>query len=581
MNLFIVGIGPLPFEGRKKVYGPSLRTWQFTRACLEKGHKVKLVICDLYDQEDDTKKKILPEQYKHNLEIIALSRNEFQSVTKLQTLLDEYAPDCVIAASSYPSYIASQLKIRVPLWCDFFGHLMAEAQAKTRVYKNPDPIMLARIEIKSILFAADNISAISNRQKFSIIGELGLIGRLNKDTIDYDFVKVIPCSPQFDNPKSQDEKFLRGKIVNEDDFILLWSGGYNTWADVETLFKGLESALNANPRIHFVSAGGEIEGHCGKVYHDLVKLVENSLHKDRYHLLGWLPTDHVLKCWNESNVGVNVDLFTYEGLLGGRNRLVDFLNAGLPIITTRLCELSEAMEEKKIGLTFPVGDDKKLADLILLAYDKPEMLEELSKKGKEFAKRQLANEVISRPLIDWLQDPRLAPDKIAKTHPFFSGKNTQLKTFFMGRAIKIYDIAEKFFLKALLLSDKFIKFCRFCDGKVISFSLHKDITLGKPISAEFELKNTGYLRWNTNFETIHFMLLKCEFIDDTGKSADNNTNAYLPFPVNHGESAKILVDLIPPKKVGDYKILLSLTIPGVGCIPIKIPNSKEIRLSVI
>ncbi len=53
---------------------------------------------------------------------------------------------------------------------------------------------------------------------------------------------------------------LRGRLASEGDFVVLWSGGYNTWTDVDTLFAGLIKAMKEEPRLRFVSIGGAIPG---------------------------------------------------------------------------------------------------------------------------------------------------------------------------------------------------------------------------------------------------------------------------------------------------------------------------------
>ena len=54
---------------------------------------------------------------------------------------------------------------------------------------------------------------------------------------------------------------MRGRLVPEDAFVVLWSGGYNVWSDIETLLQGLEKAMDEQPSIHFLSTGGAISGH--------------------------------------------------------------------------------------------------------------------------------------------------------------------------------------------------------------------------------------------------------------------------------------------------------------------------------
>ena len=38
-KIFVLGMSPMPFENDRKVYGTGIRTWQFVRPLLEKGHR--------------------------------------------------------------------------------------------------------------------------------------------------------------------------------------------------------------------------------------------------------------------------------------------------------------------------------------------------------------------------------------------------------------------------------------------------------------------------------------------------------------------------------------------------------------
>ena len=49
--------------------------------------------------------------------------------------------------------------------------------------------------------------------------------------------------------------------IDADAFVLLWSGSFNTWCDVDTLFTGIERAMERLPSLVFLSTGGEVRGH--------------------------------------------------------------------------------------------------------------------------------------------------------------------------------------------------------------------------------------------------------------------------------------------------------------------------------
>ena len=119
----------------------------------------------------------------------------------------------------------------------------------------------------------------------ALIGELGLAGRLNAATDGHELVSVIPCGVEEDDYVHKTRVF-RGIDVDEDAFVVLWSGGFNTWTDIETMFEALIYAMECDPSIHFVATGGQIDGHDEKTYPRFVKMIENSGFKDRFVLKG-------------------------------------------------------------------------------------------------------------------------------------------------------------------------------------------------------------------------------------------------------------------------------------------------------
>jgi len=61
------------------------------------------------------------------------------------------------------------------------------------------------------------------------------------------------CRPPFLFPEYRATgRAFRGEKVPNDAFAVLWSGGFNTWADPDTLASGLILAMGREPRIHFV-----------------------------------------------------------------------------------------------------------------------------------------------------------------------------------------------------------------------------------------------------------------------------------------------------------------------------------------
>jgi len=406
----VLGFGarPLPTENEIVHHGPGIRTWQFLKPLLDDGHKVCLICL----QTSGTNQQV--ENNHSNLSYYSLSEAEFRAVSNIQKLHDSFDPDCIFSISSFsPSYAAVQLQTDRPIWFDR-GDLMAEAQLKASVENNDDYLYYFWKLEGLVLNRGDVFSTVSAPQRFALIGRLGSIGRLNKYTTGYEFIKVIPCAVEKTGYRHK-RNVVRGKCVGNDDFVVLWSGGYNTWTDINTLFSALEMAMTKNKKIKFVSTGGAISGQDELSYPRFLKLIAGSKYKDRYIMLGWVPKEDLASIYLESDLGINIDKFNYEVVLGSRHRLLDWMQAGLPILTTSPSELTQILDQGKMVFTFPHNDAEFLAQTIIKLTSKKPMLIDYAQRAKDFTQRNFSYALTTEPFREWVKQPKHAPDKIAKS----------------------------------------------------------------------------------------------------------------------------------------------------------------------
>jgi len=410
-RILLFGFSPLPVENSHRLHAPGIRTWQMAGPLLADGHEVLLVCCrygaGYGEDEPDTIELPRPEP---GLRCLLLRDTLFNDVRHLQQLHDEFRPDGVVGATVIPSAAAVKLETRAPIWADLFGHFMAEGQAKASVYQD-DALLLSYFGIaRSILLRADIFSTVSHAQELATIGELGLTGRLNARTSGYRFTAEIPCAMDAE-PFPEVAPVIRGELAGEDDFVILWSGGYNTWADVDTLFAALETAMGRDPAIRFVSIGGELAGQDDRTYPRFREMVDGSPIRDRCFFKGWIPTDDVPAHYADADVGINVDKDIYEVRLGSKNRILDWMRAGLPAVCSRVCELSMSLEDGGVGFTYPPGDSAALADLILrLAADR-EGTRALRPRVREHGLAHCTFPITTEPLRRWAREPQPAPDR--------------------------------------------------------------------------------------------------------------------------------------------------------------------------
>lgn len=418
-RVLVLGMCPLPTKNEFQTLGPGKRTWQFVKALLDQDSHVCLITSRHPAAYADQQKQPVEATQAGSLIHYSVEQRVFDSVRWVQGIHDHFQPDCIVGATVYPSSVACRLNTDKPIWADLFGHTMAEAQTKCQVFDDDFYFYHYWRDERRVLDHAAAFSVVSHPQLCATIGELGTRGRLNRFTVGYPFVHVIPCAvPTGAVTEPREHKVLRGREVGIEDFVILWSGGYNTWTDVKTLFGALETAMARDERIKFVSTGGEIGGHDELTYPAFIQMIEGSRFRNRFIMKGWIPLNLVPQYWREANIGINVDKLTYEALLGSRNRILDWMGVGLPVLTSRVCELTEIMEIEKLGLTFTPENPRELTDLILAASHQPEKLRAMAERAQAYSLRQFSIDATTKPLVKWVQLPSLAPDfgRTAKLH---------------------------------------------------------------------------------------------------------------------------------------------------------------------
>jgi hypothetical protein len=112
----------------------------------------------------------------------------------------------------------------------------------------------------------------------------------------------------------------------------------------------------------------------------------------------------------EADLGLNLDLPCAEGILGTRSRLLDWLSAGLPIVSTPGCETAQEMAAAGYLTLVPMGDATAAAHAIVAAAARPEPLREAARQGSRWLAKAHAPEACLRPLLTWAEAPKPAPD---------------------------------------------------------------------------------------------------------------------------------------------------------------------------
>ena len=456
-KIFVIGTGPLLERGVKKIGGQCLRTWHFVSPLLQDDHQVSLVTLPIPDRAHP------PESYRESSEKRKFEGLTYTAILKedpsflhpfLKREIERWKPDCLIGVNTHPSGVAARVAGHLPLWVDLNGWSMAEGQTRARLDRDDSLLIHFWREERDALRRADRFSTVTRNQKYALLGELAVVGRLNQYTFDYPFADVIEnaVNPMFTGKMEPSHTQLRGGKVPRDAFLILWSGGFNTWTDVDLLSKGLTMAMEKNDKIYFVSTGGSIDGHDEQTYTRFHRMITASPFRKRFILLGWIEAEFLPPLYSECNVGINVDSENYETLFGARNRMTNMLAAGLPVITTLGTEISRTIEKKELGRTVPLKDPEAMARAILELAESEFETKTIGMKARSFSLEKYSYEATTLPARDWVRHPVLAPDNKAKTGKY--PNESDLLSLWLSDLEKLFALSGNRNIETLLKAER-------------------------------------------------------------------------------------------------------------------------------
>jgi glycosyltransferase involved in cell wall biosynthesis len=409
-KILMIGNVPPPMSSGEKIEASHYRTWQFLQPLIEDQHIVHFCA----STQDMRQQPTVPENWQKSLVFHSIQFGKKGWRKAFQQLHDETNPDCIVAVNYQACQYATRLKSNAPIWMDLYGDQLTIMQLTFYRHSNNRGLHTTISFMRDILLKGDVFSACGIPQEHMTVGELAMTGRLNNRTMGYPFTRaILPGSPPSEAALhgTQLRPLLQQVGIKQDDFVVLWCGGYNAWTDIEILFAGLEKAMAADDRIHYVSIGASTYPSPNNMYNQFQRKIESSPHADRYHLLGWLPWSAISSYYSESNVGVNIDGLHYETIYGTRTRLLEMMANGMPIVTSEGTELSYLLRDKGVALTFESGNWEQFGEnLIQLAVNR-ELYRSMVDYVSKTAQQEFSFRETTRPLREWVQNPVSAPDK--------------------------------------------------------------------------------------------------------------------------------------------------------------------------
>lgn len=295
---------------------------------------------------------------------------------------------------------------------------------KYKEFHEREALNTANLEVlNDQLLSGDFFICASEKQRDYWIGMLCSLNRINPSTYDMDktlrgFIEVIPFGLPSRNPVHS-KQVLKGvhPKIKKNDKLILWGGGIYNWFDPITLIRAIESVVGKRTDIKLYFLGLKHPNpHVPemKMCVDAIKLSEELGLKDEYVFFNydWVPYEERENYLLEADIGISTHLDHVETNFSFRTRLLDYLWANLPIITTRGDSMSDLVEKYDLGITVQPENVKELEAAIIELADSPK-IGSIKENIKKMVPRFTWEEAV-KPLNKFCHNPVIAPDKVKK-----------------------------------------------------------------------------------------------------------------------------------------------------------------------
>ncbi|HEY8281820.1 MAG TPA: glycosyltransferase [Leifsonia sp.] len=265
----------------------------------------------------------------------------------------------------------------------------------------------------------------SDRQRHFWLGQLAALGRINAYTYsrDSELDSLIAIAP-FGIPAAEPERTahaIRGTVpgIGDDDKVIIWGGGIYNWFDPQTLIRAVAELTGRHDNIRLFFMGVK---HPNPDVPEMEAVSQARTLADELGLLGrnvffnesWVPYEERQNYLLDADLGVSTHFQHVETTFSFRTRILDYLWAGLPIVTTEGDSFGDLTERERLGAAVPEQDVAALAAALeLYLFDEDAISAaraNVARVREDFRwSRTLA------PLVEFCRRPVLAADKEAPT----------------------------------------------------------------------------------------------------------------------------------------------------------------------
>jgi GT2 family glycosyltransferase len=394
----------------ERMAGPAIRAWNIA-TLLAKEHDVRLVSMTKAESQDQP------------FELGVISHHRPSSVEA-----HEAWADIIIvqghALGLFPALEVSSKVLVVDIYDPLHLEQLEQGRGKRLELWNKQ-IADATEVLNHQLRLGDFFLCASERQRHFWLGQLAALGRVNAFTYTRDndldsLIAVAPFGISSTRPRST-RPVLRGVVpgIGDHDKVIIWAGGIYNWFDPETLIRVVGRLSETRDDIRLFFMGTQ---HPNPDVPEMAAALRSRVLADELGLTGkvvffndsWVAYDDRQNYLLESDLGVSTHFQHVETTFSFRTRILDYLWAGLPIVTTGGDPFGDLVERNDLGASVPERDENALLRAIdSVLYDPARLA--IVTANVERVRKDFEWERVLAPLVEFCRHPSKAADKKPET----------------------------------------------------------------------------------------------------------------------------------------------------------------------
>lgn len=267
----------------------------------------------------------------------------------------------------------------------------------------------------------DFFLAASERQRHFWLGQLAGAGRVNAYTYSRDedlrsLIDVVPFGIE-DRDPVQTRHGIRGRVdgISEDDKVVVWGGGIYDWFDPQTLVRAIARVAERHDDVRLFFLGVR---HPNPDVPEMAAVARTRALSAELGLTGrhvffnddWVDFADRHNFLLDADLGVSTHFQHVETTFSFRTRILDYLWAGLPIVTTEGDAFGDLVAERGLGAAVPERDADALADAIeRYLYDASAV--QSARSAVAEVREEFRWSRVLAPLVEFCRAPSTAADR--------------------------------------------------------------------------------------------------------------------------------------------------------------------------